>query len=191
MKTFNTGIRFANFITSIFIIIVISSTAYPEQQNNEYNLLTFSKIDQASKMASGKNVKVAVLDWQFDLSGPEAEKYIDPVSMLPDEDIGQLKPWHGEWMAEIIHTIAPDAKIIPIKARGLNSKNYEDYLIKGIYYAADHGAIAVTSSMGPLKQSARLDSAVAYAEKHGMIFINVHPETIVVEGEKPRMCKAV
>jgi subtilisin family serine protease len=91
-------------------------------------------------------------------------------------------------MAEIIHTVAPDARIIPIRARSSERREYEQYLIAGLYYAADHGAVAVTSSMGPLTQSTQLDSAIAYAEAHGTVFVNVHPETIRVPGTKPRLC---
>lgn len=171
-------------------IILLFNFAGSAPGDDPVNLLTFSKIDRVSGLSTGKGVKIAVLDWQFDLSGSEAEKYIDAVSMVPGEEIGKLKPWHGEWMAEIIHTIAPDAAIIPIKARSLSSKSYEEYLINGIYYAADHGAAAVTSSMGPLTQSPQLDSAVEYAERHGTIFINVHPETIKTPGQKARLCQS-
>lgn len=109
--------------------------------------------------------------------------------MVPAREIGKLKPWHGEWMAELVHTIAPEAKIIPIMARDIETGKYQEYIIDGIYYAADHGATVVTSSMGPLVQSTRLDSAVAYAEQRGTIFINVHPETIRIEGQTPRLCQ--
>lgn len=152
------------------------------------NLLTFSRIDLVPENITGRGVKIAVLDWQFDLSGSKAGKYIDPVSMVPGEAIGELEPWHGEWMAEIVHTIAPDVEIIPIRARKLGSEDYEDYLIAGIRYAADHGATAVTSSMGPLSQSAALDSVIAYAEERGTIFIDVHPETVKTANGEIREC---
>ena len=108
--------------------------------------------------------------------------------MVPGEEIGKLKPWHGEWMAEIVHRIAPGAKIIPIKARGLGSNDYQEYVIQGIRFAADQGAVAVTSSMGPLKQTVSLKSAIDYAEAHGTVFVDVHPEYIIGEDGKPRLC---
>jgi len=158
-------------------------------KNEETNLITYSKIDKALEISTGENIKVAIIDWQFDLNGREAKKYIHPVSMVPDEEIGQLKPWHGEWMAEIVHRIAPKSKIIPIRARNLETGIYEEYLIKGIYYAADHGAVTVSSSMGPLEQSDVLKEAIDYAEQRGMIFVDVHPEYIVGEDGKSRGCK--
>jgi hypothetical protein len=93
--------------------------------------------------------------------------------------------WHGGWMAELVHQVAPAAKIIPVRARldeayrrGRDGRYpYEKYLIQGIRFAADQGAVAVTNSMGPVTQSEELREAIDYAEQKGTIFINVHPET--------------
>jgi len=179
--------------TSILVTVVIfavgcSGSKKDTAETSEPNLITFSRIDRAWELSSGMGTKVAILDWQFDLRGKEAKKYINPTSMVPGEEIGNLKPWHGEWMAEIVHLIAPDAKIIPIKARGLRSAGYEEYLIRGIRFAADEGAVAVTSSMGPLEHSESLMSAIDYAEERGTIFVNVHPEYLVGEDHKRRLC---
>ena len=82
------------------------------------------------------------LDWQFNMGMLARQKYIDPTSVVPGEAIGDLKPWHGEWMAEIVHTIAPEAMIIPINSKSIKGGSYQKYLIQGLYYAADHGATA-------------------------------------------------
>ena len=49
-------------------------------------------------------------------------------------------------------------------------------MIKGIRFAADQGAVAVTSSLGPIVESHELSAAIEYAEQKGTIFIDVHPE---------------
>jgi hypothetical protein len=151
----------------------------------EPNLITFSKIDRAWEYSRGDNTKVAVVDWCFDMSEAKARKYVDAVSLVPGEPVGADEPWHGEWMAEIVHKVAPKAKIIPIRARPSSEKGewgtdgraaYEKYLIEGIRYAADHGAAAVTNSMGPVTQCKELEEAIDYAEQRGTIFVDVHPE---------------
>jgi subtilisin family serine protease len=145
------------------------------------NFITFSKIDKAQNYSKGEGVKVAVCDWLFDLRGGDAsKKYTDPVSIVPGESVGSEQPWHGEWMAEMVHQTAPACKIIPIRARAAggpipNRNDYQPYLIKGIRLAADQGAVAVTSSMGPLTLTDELRAAVDYAEAKGTLFINVHP----------------
>jgi subtilisin family serine protease len=153
------------------------------------NFITFSKIDKAQNYSKGEGVKVAVCDWLFDLRGGEAsKKYVNPVSMVPGEPVGSDQPWHGEWMAEMVQQTAPACKIIPIRARAQggfipNRNDYQSYLIKGIRFAADQGAVAVTSSMGPLTLTDELREAVDYAETKGTLFINVHP--INGKGRKP------
>ncbi len=162
------------------------------------NYITFHKVDKAWNLSKGEGVTVAVLDWLFDLSPEAAKKYIEPVSLVPDQDIGIKKPWHGEWMAEIIYNIAPEAKIIPIRARpdskeGDDQKeepNYQKYLIEGIKYAADHGASFITNSMGPVKQTTALDEAVEYTERKGAVFIDVHPEFMHKENGQIILCNS-
>ncbi len=152
---------------------------------SEPNLITFSKIDKAWRYSRGENTKVAVCDWFFDMSPKASAKYTEPTSMVPGEQVGSSNPWHGEWMAEIVRQVAPGAKIIPIRARldesykrGPDGRyRYEKYLLQGIRYAADQGAVAVTNSMGPVTQCHELQETIDYAEQKGTIFIDVHPET--------------
>ncbi len=177
-----TNLKFL-FIVCIFLSTYTDLNA--QNNNADTTYLTFHKVEQAWKYTKGKDVKVAILDWMFNLSPQSSKKYVDPISLVPGQPIGEHKPWHGEWMAEIVHTIAPEAKIIPVRARPNSDKNnpetadykpYEKYLIEGIKYAADHGAAVVTSSMGTLRQTNALTEAVDYAKKKGTVFIDVHPE---------------
>ncbi|MGD8428044.1 MAG: hypothetical protein PVH63_10440 [Balneolaceae bacterium] len=158
--------------------------------------ISYHNITQAQNFADGNGVKVAVLDWMFDLNPEAAKKYIDPVSLVPGQHIGVYKAWHGEWMAKIIHRIAPKAAIMPIRARPKSKKNdnkgdvrpYQKYLVKGIRYAADHGADFITNSMGPVKQTPELTEAVRYAAEKGAVFIDVHPEYVKVKNGKIVLC---
>ncbi len=161
--------------------------SYPPR-NTGSDLIAFAKIDRAWALTKGSSTKVAVIDWQFDMRPRAAAKYVSPVSLVPGEAIGKMEPWHGEWMAEIIHQVAPETKIIPINARSLKRRGYQEFLVRGIRYAADHGAVAVTSSMGPTLQTPELLAAIAYAERRGTLFVDVHPEVLSGEGEKRRAC---
>jgi hypothetical protein len=162
----------------IFVAITIRNQYLQWKVNglkSKTNFIVFSRIDRAQNYSKGEGIKVAVCDWLFDLRGGEAsEKYVNPTSMIPGEPVGSDNPWHGEWMAEMVHQTAPACKIIPIRARP-DDGDYQQYLIKGIRFAADQGAAAVTSSMGPLTFTDELREAVDYAEEKGMLFINVHP----------------
>lgn len=149
--------------------------------------IRYHNIEEAWKITKGEGSIVAILDWSFDLKGREEAKYIHPVSLVEGEEIGEMKPWHGEWMAEIVHSIAPEAKIIPIRTN--NFGKYQGRVAKGIRYAADHGAVAVTSSMGPLIYTDEIREAIDYAEEHGTVFIDVHPEYIIQSDNSKSICK--
>ena len=46
------------------------------------DFITFHKIDKAWKYTKGKNVKIAVLDWLFDLSPEASKKYVNPFERM-------------------------------------------------------------------------------------------------------------
>ena len=145
-------------------------------RNTSSDLVTFSHIDRALQASKGAGATVAVVDWQFDDKGPAASRYVFPTTMVPGEKMGDLEPWHGSWMVSTVHRVAPEATIIPIIARSMKARDYQDALVRAIRYAAEHGAVAVTSSMGPTDQSDALRAAIDFAEAHGTIFVDVHPE---------------
>jgi hypothetical protein len=151
-------------------------------------LLTFSRIDKAHALSRGANVTVAVIDWQFDPKGLAAPRYVHAASMVPGEEMGTLKPWHGAWMVEIVHHVAPDAQIMPIIARGKKDGSYQRYLIEAIRWAAEHGAVAVSSSMGPVDQTNELRAAIDFAERRGTLFVDVHPENTAASGQDYTPC---
>ena len=163
-------------------ILVLMLTGLPgcgEQvtpRNMTSDLATYSKVQQAWTLSRGAGATVAVLDWQFDPAGPAAAQYVAPTSLIPGEQIGAMKPWHGAEMVNIVHHVAPEAAIIPIIARADKHREYQSLVIAGIRYAADHGAVAVTNSMGPVTASEALRAAIDYAEQRGTLFVNVHPE---------------
>lgn len=186
-----------------FVIGVMFACSEPEpnkpepkqiekSSGDETTMLEFSNVEPAWKISKGAGVKVAVCDWLFDLSEEASAKYVSPASMIPDMGIGELDAWHGEWMAGIVHLIAPNAKIIPIRCNPGKDRDdpdddfekHEKYLWAGIKYAADHGAVAVTNSMGPVKQCEQLTEAIDYAEERGTIFVDVHPEYLSFNGEQ-------
>jgi len=159
-------------------------------RNTQSDLIVFSHIDKAWAHSRGANVTVAVIDWQFDPIAEAAAKFVFAASMVPGERMGDLKPWHGAWMVNLVHHIAPEARIIPIIGRSLKHAHYQESLVQGIRYAAERGAVAVTSSMGSATSSQALRDAVDFAEQRGTLFVDVHPENVAASGEKVRMCGA-
>jgi subtilisin len=151
-------------------------------------LLSFSKIENAWVHGKGQGVTVAIMDWQFDPNSKARARYVNPTTLIPGERMGDLKPWHGSWMVNIVHTVAPEASIMPIITRSLKAE-YAEVLPRGIRVAADHGASVVTSSQGTIEDNQALRDAVAYAFGKGCLFVDVHPELISHPSGEKRLCR--
>lgn len=160
----------------------------PPRPAGDTTILSFSGVQDAWVYSKGRGVTVAVVDWQFDPDGRAQDLYVSPGSMIPGERMGTLKPWHGSWMVDIVHAVAPEASIMPIIGRSLK-KGYAEALPAAIRYAADHGAAVVTSSMGPVRDNQELRDAVEYARAKGCVFVDVHPELIIDATGRERPCR--
>ncbi|MBI5085951.1 MAG: S8 family serine peptidase [Acidobacteria bacterium] len=184
--------KYLSALIAILLLVTASGCSrkkYPPRDTRS-DIIRYSGIDRAWALSEGKGATVAVVDWQFDMHSETAGMFVHASSVVPDETIGAMKPWHGGWMADLVHQVAPKTAIIPINARSLKHRGYQDFLIQGIKYAADHGAAAVSSSMGPVRQTPELQAAIDYAEQRGTIFVDVHPEGIAEAGQKARPCAA-
>ncbi|MBD0384300.1 S8 family serine peptidase [Paenibacillus sp. WST5] len=125
---------------------------------------------------------VAVVDTGVDLTHPDlAGNFVEGTNLLqsgkkPSDDNG-----HGTNVAGVIAAtmnndkgitgIAPNAKIMPIKALEADGTGGEAKLGEGIRYAVDHGAKIVVLSLGLNKYSDYLANIVQYAEDHDVLLV--------------------
>lgn len=79
---------------------------------------------------------------------------------------------HGTMMAGLVHLIAPQAQIMPLKSfRPDGSAQLAD-IAAAIFYAADNGADVLNMSFGFASSSPLLSTAIAYAANHGVILVS-------------------
>lgn len=78
---------------------------------------------------------------------------------------------HGTMTAGIIHLVAPQAKIMPLKAFQANGTGYNSDILRAIYYAVGHGAKVINMSFNYTTYSAALANAVNYATTSGVICV--------------------
>lgn len=78
---------------------------------------------------------------------------------------------HGTMTAGIVHLVAPQAKIMPLKAFGPNGSGYESDILRAIYYAAANGANVMNMSFDFANYSKELATAVKYAQGKGIIVV--------------------
>lgn len=181
--------RPARLLYGAFVLFPGVSCGHEERDTiTRTEMLQFSRIDKAHAISRGVNVTVAIVDWQFDPTGAAAPQYVSAASMVPGEVMGKLKPWHGAWMVDLAHHVAPEARIMPIIGRAQKGDGYQRYLIQAIRYAAEHGATVVSSSMGPVDQTEELRAAIDFAESRGTVFVDVHPENTAAAGTEFTAC---
>lgn len=96
---------------------------------------------------------------EFDGLDNDGDGYIDEVA------------GHGTHVAGIIHTVAPQAQLMPLRV--LNSDGVGDSFIiaEAIWYAIEQGADVINLSLGTLSPSALLQDALDTAVAEGVIVV--------------------
>jgi subtilisin family serine protease len=78
---------------------------------------------------------------------------------------------HGTMTAGIIHLVAPEAKIMPLKSFQANGTGYNSDILRAIYYAVGHDAKVINMSFNYSSYSQELANAVNYATENGLICV--------------------
>lgn len=78
---------------------------------------------------------------------------------------------HGTMTTGLVHLVAPEAKILPLKAFSSNGTGYLSNIIAAVYYAVQHQANVVNMSFDISTPSAALSKAVSYANKKGVVLV--------------------
>lgn len=153
------------------------------------------------QQSTGAGVIVAVIDTGLDRNHPDLRNHIwtDPGEVagdLIDNDndglIDDVFGWdfyfnnndttdqaagtttiagHGTFIAGLITLIAPDVKIMPVRAFSVDGVSDAFKIAQSIKYAVDHGAKIINLSFGSPDDSQVMHDAVTYAEQRGVLMI--------------------
>jgi len=78
---------------------------------------------------------------------------------------------HGTMTTGLVHLVAPEAKILPLKAFTSNGSGYLSNIVAALYYAVQHQANVVNMSFDVSTPSAALSQAVSYANQSGVVLV--------------------
>jgi subtilisin family serine protease len=78
---------------------------------------------------------------------------------------------HGTMTAGIVHLVAPNASLMPLKAFGANGTGYESDVLRAIYYAVSHQAKVISMSFEFASPSAELAISTTYATSNKVICV--------------------
>ncbi len=141
------------------------------------------RVNAPAAWASGEGagVKVAVVDTGIDCTHPDLEcdfsagtDIVDPGSQPMDDNE------HGTHVAGTIAGrglgggvlgVAPKATLMPVKVLDKDGAGSLSDIVKGIDWAADHGANVINMSLGGPSGSTALERAVKYALSKGVVVV--------------------
>jgi subtilisin family serine protease len=78
---------------------------------------------------------------------------------------------HGTMVAGIVHLVAPEASIMPLKAFRADGRSNTFDILQAIYYAVDHGAKVINMSFSLSGPSDELQRALEFATARGVICV--------------------
>jgi len=125
-----------------------------------------------SEMSDVSQSTVAVLD-----GGDAAQVSQSTVAVLDQSTVAVLDGQayaafgHGTMTSGIVHLVAPQAKIMPLKSFNADGSAYSSDILRAIYYAAQNGASVINMSFNYTSYSRELANAINYATGHGLICV--------------------
>jgi thermitase len=159
----------------------------PTLAANQYaeSLLNLAAVRQRTR---GAGVVVAVLDTGVQANHPDLAKDLSGVRVdfvdndsdpadtqngFDDDGDGLIDEaaGHGTHVAGIVHRVAPDAKIMPIRV--LNSDGSGDVwsATRGLYFASDNGAKIINMSLGAKGSAEFLRNATDDITRRGVVIV--------------------
>jgi subtilisin family serine protease len=78
---------------------------------------------------------------------------------------------HGTMVAGLIHLVAPNSQLMPLKAFAADGTASESNIIQAIYYAVDNGATVINMSFELPRVSEAMMKAINYATRNGVICV--------------------
>ena len=136
----------------------VDSSPIPDELNDPAVLgqATVDVLDQAT---------VDVLDQStVDVLDQATVDVLDAASHLPEFG-------HGTMMAGLVHLVAPNARIIPLKAFDANGSATEWNVVHAIYDAVAMGADVISMSFSSTTPSKTMTTAIQYAASNGVVLI--------------------
>ncbi|MEV6301465.1 S8 family peptidase [Actinoplanes sp. NPDC051861] len=167
--------------TSVQVDVPVRALSDPYRED-QWDLDTMG-VDTAWETSTGDGVVVAVIDSGVDAEHPDLAGQVLPgFDTIDDvEGGGTDDNGHGTHVAgtvaaiagndEGVAGIAPDARILPVKALDADGAGWMSDTAEGIVWAADNGAQVINLSLGAPERSEAVSEAIGYARNRGVTVI--------------------
>ena len=123
-------------------------------------------LEQAHELSNGSEVVVGIVDTGVNADRPALAGAVLPGAEFPELGTGTHdERGHGTEVAGLVVTVAPEAKILPVK---LNGNSVEANA--AIRWAVDHGARVLNLSLGS-SATGKYDEGLRYATEHDVVVV--------------------
>jgi len=149
------------------------------------------RIPEAQEMATGRGVRVAIIDFGFWLDVPWLQGRIENAAAFGRTPLNQSAGFHGTRMASILLEIAPDATVIPVLISEETGRpdflaSIRQNIVRGLEHAAANGADIVSLSMKLVIYDQKIKDKIMELANRGILVVAVnldleHPGVIVTE----------
>lgn len=177
-------------ILSVAVVLIVAgcSTEQPDPLVSQQWAIPAIKLPQAWQTARGDDVVIAIIDTGVDTGHPDLkDKIVKGYDFVSNDDDPMDQNGHGTHVAGIaaattangvgIAGAAANAKIMPVRVLGTVGAGDDATIVKGIMWAADHGAQVINMSLGETGLMSRLlkggvlNPAIQYAHGKGAVVV--------------------
>ena len=165
MRKAKTHIAFIFIVLTLIFTVSCSQKGYSSWHLNELN------IDKLWEYSKGSSQVIAFIDTGIspDFRNSCADRIIFEYSVIDDSENVLDLHGHGTEMISVacnsdykdVYGIAPESKIIVIKAVSDEGKTNNNYLYKALVVAEEQGATIVNISLGGYKHSDKVEDQIA------------------------------
>jgi subtilisin family serine protease len=139
--------------------------------------LTRLRVAEAQARSTGAGVVVAVVDTGVQLDHPAlADRLVPGYDFIGLDDDPSEAPageatGHGTFIAGLILKIAPDARVMPIRALDANGLGTAYSVAKGVDFAYRHGATVINLSFGAPDELEGLEEVIDEAAETAVVVV--------------------
>jgi subtilisin family serine protease len=142
-------------------------------------------VERAHDTATGKGVKVAIIDTGVDLMHPAIRHSIvggwdfiandavpaDQRDFIDNDRDGRVDEafGHGTHVAGIVHLVAPDAQLLIVRVLDADGRGDIVNVTAGVRWAMEQGARVINLSLGSTERSDALQNVLEEAENAGVV----------------------
>ncbi|NVO09600.1 MAG: S8/S53 family peptidase [Bacteroidales bacterium] len=136
---------------------------------------TYHHIKEAQTYATGKGIKVGILDHYFGYQNNK-ELYKDGVDFLNERDRMDNVGEHGLWLSTTLRELAPDVEIYAMNVTNNNRTKEKNALVKAVDWAIDKklNILTYSSEIFRNEDRAEIDKAVQKAVANNILIIFLH-----------------